>query len=183
MGGPPPGPPKKSHTTLIILLAAVVGGGLLVISVLGALAYSGMRKYLSSAKSAEARVNVSALAQGIAACAQKPSLSAGDPGQNGLPPSSPRVPASLAQVKGTRYASSPADWSSEAFACALFSIPTPQYFQYQWLLTSPGAQGIARAEGDLDGDGIAEIAFERDITCASSGGSLTCSVGPLREKK
>jgi hypothetical protein len=185
MGGAPAGPPKKSNaTTIIIIVVAVVFGGLFVLGVLGAVAYSGMRSYLSASKTVEARSNVGALARGIAACAEKPSAgAAGGSGQRGLPPSTPKVPASLAQVKGTKYASSPSDWSSEAFTCALFSVQTPQYFQYQWLLTSPGSQGIVRAEGDLDGDGTADVTVERDVTCTGPAGSQTCALGPIRETK
>ena len=185
MGGPHAGPPKKSNTNLIvIILVAVVGGGLLILGVMGALAYYGMRNYLGAAKSVEGKASVAALARGIASCAEtEVQDAAGNVAPRGLPPSSPRVPASLAQVKGTKFASSPSDWTGDAFTCARFSVPTPQYFQYQWVLTTPGSNGTARAEADLNGDGVAEITIEQDVSCSNAAGSITCSVGPLREKK
>ncbi|MCK6592545.1 MAG: hypothetical protein L6Q76_33745, partial [Polyangiaceae bacterium] len=164
---------------IILIVVAVVVGGFLLLGILGSLAYSGMQRYLSTSKSAEAKANVGALARGIATCAETEEAS----GPKGLPPTSAKVPASLGQVKGTKYASSPADWSDAAFTCARFSVSTPQYFQYQWVLTSPGAQGTVRAEGDLDGDGVAEITIERDVSCTGAAESLTCSLGPMREKK
>ena len=184
MGGPPPGTPKKSNTNLIIIIVVgVVFGGLMVLGVLGALAYFGMRQYLSAANAIEGKLNVVTLVGGIAACAQKSEVSAsGEVTQRGLPPTSAKVPASLAQVKGTKYASSPADWTSDAFKCASFTIATPQYFQYQWELTTPGALGTVRAQGDLDGDGVAEITIEQDVRCSNQAGNLTCDVGPMREK-
>jgi hypothetical protein len=180
MGGPPP---KKSNTNLIIIIVVgVVLGGLMILGVLGALAYSGMRRYMSAAKAIEGRMNVASLASGLAACAQKKTMSAsGEVTQEGLPVSSPKVPASLAQVKGTKYASSPSDWTGVAFRCASFSIATPQYFQYEWEITSI-LMGTVRAQGDLDGDGVAEITIEQDVRCANQAGVLTCDVGPMREK-
>lgn len=182
--GPTGGPPKKSNTNLIIIIVvAVVAGGLLILGVLGSLALSGMQRYMSATKTAEAKSSVGALARGIVACAEREVMGAGgESAQKGLPPTSAKVPASLAAVKGTKYASSPSDWSGEAFTCARFMMGTPQYFQYQWVLTSPGAQGTVRAEGDLDGDGDAEITIEMDVSCSSVAGSITCSPGPMREK-
>jgi hypothetical protein len=181
MGGPPA--PNKSNTNLIlIIVVGAVFGGLMILGILGALAYSGMRRYLSASKMVEGRVNVVTLAGGLAACAQKSEVSvSGEVTQRGLPPSSGKVPASLAQVKGKRYASSPADWSDDAFKCASFTVATPHYFQYQWELTTP-ALGTVRAQGDLDGDGVAEITIEQDVRCSDQAGDLTCDVGPMREK-
>lgn len=183
--GPMGGPPKKSNTNLIIIIVVgVVFGGLLILGVLGALAYSGMRGYLSASKSIEGRMNVATLASGLAACVQRTAMSAsGEVTQRGLPPSTAKVPASLAQVKGKKYVSSPADWTGDAFTCASFTITTPQYFQYQWVLTTPGALGTVRAQGDLDGDGVAEITIEQDVRCSDQAGQLKCDVGPMRETR
>lgn len=129
----------------------------------------GVSRYLEQSKKAEGKNNVGVMARGVAACAAA---------SNGkLPATSAMVPKMLGQVSGKKYMSMPSEWEDPAFKCMGFSLPDPQYFQYQWVLKSPTA-GVARAVADLDGDGKADSTIELDVTCA--GGS--CTVAPaLRE--
>ncbi len=158
-------PSKKTSPWVII--AIVVGVLLFVVvafvGVLAALGIFGARKYVQQAKTAEANAEVRLLAEGIVLCAA---------GGSGLPDSAPPVPASLSDVQGKKYMSSPAEWSNSTYTCAHFSMSVPSYFQYEWQkLGSDSGKAIAR--GDLDGDGSAETVVEIEITC-----SPTCHAGP-----
>lgn len=125
-------------------------------------------RYVEASKKAEGKNGVAAMARGVLKCAES---SGGK-----LPATSALVPASLAQVSGKKYMSSPTDWQDPAFKCMGFSMADPQYFQYQWVLKSP-TKGIARAVADLNGDGKPDSTLEMDVECAG-----TCTVSPsMRE--
>jgi hypothetical protein len=78
------------------------------------------------------------------------------------------VPASMEDVRGRRYQSSAASWTSgdsnSGWACLKMSRSEPQYYQYGYdvggskvsgsdAVEGDGAQFTAWARGDLDGDG------------------------------
>jgi hypothetical protein len=129
----------------------------------------GVSRYLEQSKKAEGKNGVGIMGRGAISCAQS---SGGK-----LPATSAMVPATLAQVSGKKYMSSPADWGDPAFKCLKFSMSEPQYFQYQWVLKSP-TSGVARAVADLDGDGKPDSTIELDVTCAAQ----VCNASPtLRE--
>jgi type II secretory pathway pseudopilin PulG len=167
------GAPKKSGMSVLMIIIIVVVIGIFVVvgivGVMAALGIYGTRRYVGEAKKAEGKMEVARLARGMASCAEA------DAGT--LPASSPAVPATLAEVAGKKYMSSPDDWKDPAFSCASFSLMSPQYFQYQWVSTN-GTEGTARAIADFDGDGSAEATFEVNVTC----GSGTCTVGPTVER-
>ena len=135
------------------------------LGIMSALAIYGVRKYMLNAKQGEARTALVVWANGLAACGQR---------DGHLPPTSTAVPASLSDVQGKMWHSAPTEWSEPAYRCAGFSMPEPQYFQYQWELSSPN-EGAVRAVADLDGDGIADAALRVGVTCSAG----TCSAGPL----
>jgi type IV pilus assembly protein PilA len=167
---------KKSNTLVIVLVIAGIAifAIVAIVGVLAALGIFGVRKYLSQAKSAEGRAQVHALARGIVACAEQNR----DLGKTELlPATAPAVPATLGEVSGKKYMSSPADWSDPAYSCASFSIGHPQYFQYQWR-RSGNDHGVAIATADLDGNGAPDASFELPVTCSGT----SCSVGTLIEK-
>jgi hypothetical protein len=59
------------------------------------------------------------------------------------------VPATLAEVAGQKYQSSPGDWRDAGWQCLRFSMDGPQYYQYQYV--SPNATTFsAVATGDLN---------------------------------
>ena len=143
-----------------ISIAAVAGLG-----VMSALAIYGVRRYVFTAKTAEARSVLGRVTKDMAACYQE---------RGALPPSSDPVPLDIIMVRGAKYQSSPAEWETqEAFACARFSLSEPQYYQYQWVLNPDGVSGYVVARGDLDGDGqLSE--YQLHLECDDGG----CRVAP-----
>jgi hypothetical protein len=170
---PPAAAPSKlgGGKMLVIVLAVVFAVVVPVIGVLSAFAIYGVKKYVTNAKMNEGQANVSLLAGGIVRCATELDPATKKP--RGLPETSLGVPATLAEVKGTKYQSAPAEWGGGAFSCAGFRLLGPQYFQYRWVRRSP-TNGSAFAVADLDGDGTADGAFEVPVTC-SPGGACTRS--------
>jgi hypothetical protein len=160
---------SKTIGTVAIGIGVVVFLVLFVLSILGSLAFYGFRRYIARAKEAEGRVEVSRLAESIRACSVDL--------KGGLPETTKPVPPSLADVSGKKYVSRPEDWDDRAYKCGAFSISTPQYFQYQWQIVTPSS-GRAIAQADIDGDGKAEIRFERLVTCVGE----QCSVDSLVQK-
>jgi tRNA-binding EMAP/Myf-like protein len=158
-------PKKKGLPTWAIVLIVVAVGGPFVLGVFSALAIYGVRKYMVSAKRAEATNVLGVWSKGMLACAEK----------DGLPLSSPAVPASLSSVAARKYQSVASEWSDPAFVCAGFSMADPQFFQYQWQQESPAAGNLV-ALADFDGDGTAEQRLEVRITCA--GGRCAASAPP-----
>jgi hypothetical protein len=153
-------------------MLAALGGLVILFPVATALAIYGLRKYLLSAKQAEARHASAQLASSISQCASRA------PGRRVLPPTARAVPASLERVRGMKYQSAPGEWNDEAYTCGHFSLSDPQYFQYQWVRTSP-TLGVVRAMADLDGDGQPEFRLEQEVICVENG---SCTVGPLVER-
>jgi hypothetical protein len=175
-GQPLPATPSKlsGKKMVLIVLLIVAACGLPVLGVLTALAVYGVRKYTTSAKSAEATGNVQRLAAGIARCSGERDPATAQP--RGLPASSHGVPASLASVSGAKYQSTSAEWSG-AFACAGFQVVGPQYFQYRWELRTP-TSGVAVGVADLDGDRSVDVTAEQPVTCTAGG---TCAVGAFTQ--
>ena len=161
----PAAPPQRRFVQTWVIVASTVGGFVLFFVVLSPFAIYGLRQHLIGAKRAEANDVSARLAQAIAKCT---SASGG-----ALPPTARPVPPSLASVRGMKYQSAPGDWQDEAYACARFQLATPQYFQYQWVRTSP-RRGVVRALADLDGDATPELKVEREVTCEDA---ATCAIG------
>lgn len=147
---------KKGLPTWVIVLIVVAAAAPVVLGIFSAVAIFGVRKYMQSAKRAEATHVLGTWSKGMIACAEK----------DGLPLSSPAVPAALSAVAGVKYQSAVSDWSDPAFVCAGFAMADPQYFQYQWLQRSP-TEGDMVALADLDADGSPEERVEVHIACAA----------------
>jgi len=137
----------RSSSAPVLVAIAVIAVPVFValIGVMAALAIYGLRRYVSTAKTAEAKTGIGTLAKGIAKCYET---------TGSLPPSTNPVPADLATIRGQKYQSDPTEWHQPAFDCAGFRMEDPQYFQYSWELEAGGKSGAAVARGDLDGDGI-----------------------------
>lgn len=164
---------RSSTNRLVALVFFSLGLLVLAAGIVAMRGVSGLKRMSNKSKIAEAREHVPALAQGIKTCAEQRDA-AGAP--RGLPPSSAAVPSSLDATKGVAVTTA-ADWADEAYRCAGFAPQGQQHFRYQWQQRSP-TQGTARAEADLDGDGVLDVGFEMDVTCASGG----CWLGPLKER-
>jgi hypothetical protein len=173
---------KKSMSPVTIIL--IIVGVLVVLAVVGvvgmgvlaAVGLSGTRSYIAQSKAVEGKSEVMRLAASIVSCA---AVEKAEKGTDTLPDSAPPVPATLGDVGGKKYMSSPSDWSAPAYSCGKFSMSMPQYFQYEWHRDTP-TTGKAIARADLDADGKAEIVFEVPVTCSPSctAGTLATPVGP-----
>jgi len=138
----------------LMIVVAIVG-------VLAALAVYGVRKYVSNAKTAEARSGVGQIAKGAQAAFAAEQmegnvLTLGSTVASDLRlcQSTTAVPAADASVLGQKYQSSPAEWQGN-WDCVRFSMSSPQYYQYNYVATGtgdPGSTALAVARGNLDGD-------------------------------
>ncbi len=147
-------------------------GLLILVGILVAFRLIGWDRFVANSQLVEGKNNSVYLARAAVACAEK---------KGSLPPSSPKVPADLAQVGGKTYASTAADWSDEAFACDGFQLTLPQRFQYQWERTSE-LEGIARAQADFNGDGVVEARFEQEVKCVRHDTKLVCRPGNFYDR-
>ncbi len=173
-GGAPPA--KKSSSWIIILLVVIVGA-VLVLPVLSATAIYGVRRYLASAKTSEAKNTIGAIARGAKQAYERESADPSAPHK--LCRSAVTVPAAV--PGGRKYqprTSNGDDFNtgdeSTGWKCLKFSITQPIYYQYGYQQGSgytvgspdPGPSGFeAVAHGDLDEDGqLSTFTLTGDVT-------------------
>lgn len=134
----------------------------------------GWERFVANSQLGEGKNNSVYLARAVIACAEKKAE---------LPPTSAKVPADATAVAGKTYASTPADWTDEAFACEGFTLSMPQRFQYQWEKTGE-LEGIARAAADFNGDGVVEARYEQEVKCErkEGGKKLVCRPGNFYDR-
>jgi type IV pilus assembly protein PilA len=146
-----------------------------IVGILAVLATYGVRKYISNAKTAEARNSLGIMAMDAAASYDRESggtttvlgLKAGGGTSRKLCASATgTVPGTAGSIQGRKYQSSPKDWATDGpanagFACLKFTMDAPQYYMYSYTLTGSGnASGdsfTAAAQGDLDGNGVLSL--------------------------
>lgn len=178
-------PPKRSQglPVWIIVVIVIAVGGVLFVGVLAALGIYGTRRYVQSAKTAEAKNTVGAIARGAQMAWERESA---ESGAHRFCASATSVPATVpAGKKHMPSVSTGMDFNTgdenTGWMCLKFSMTTPIYYQYHYHqgsgylapAVSPGADGFeAAARGDLDGNGTTSLFA---LTGKASGGVVTLS--------
>lgn len=145
--GRPVVPKKGSSLGIILAVLAVVA--IPAFGIFAVLGIYGVRKYIANAKTAEAKNVLGQI--GRLAVAEY------DETHRLCPSASFSVPQEMDAVRARKYMSMASEWRADekvdaGFACLKLSLATPQYYQYSYEATATSF--VARAHGDLDGDGI-----------------------------
>jgi type IV pilus assembly protein PilA len=182
---------KNRGFTLVELMIVVA-----IVGILAALAIYGVRKYMSNAKSAEARNSIGQMGkdaitayfkEGMEATVIKLGSSTSVVNQLCSGAAVEAVPAGgnitqgtmPAQIKAKKYQSTPSEWST--WDCLHFSMNDPQYYQYDYV--SPGGPTTGttftcQAAGDLNGDGQGSLFTMSGAIQADAKGVVTATLAP-----
>jgi type IV pilus assembly protein PilA len=159
-----------------VFIALIAFGAIgLLIAILGIVAVLGIygtRKYIASAKQAEARSSLGMMAKAAVAAYEREELPSNGPAavvsRRLCPSALSPVPEKIDAVAARKYQSTPSEWRTDpGFSCLRFELSSPQYYQYNY--TSVPDAFSATALGDLDGDG-AVARFE--LRGSTNGGTL-----------
>jgi type IV pilus assembly protein PilA len=154
-----PRPTPRRAFTLVELMIVVA-----IVGVLAALSIYGVRKYVSAAKTTEARNSLGIIAKSASASFDREGMSgtvltvnqASTRSDTLCPPSS-AIPSTPEAIQGRKYQSDPSEWSTDpGWICLKFQMKDPQYYRYQYVADGLGRVGdgfTAYAWGDLNGDG------------------------------
>jgi len=126
----------------------------------------GVRKYITSAKTAEARYTLGLIARDVGISNPKKLFTL------------PAVPSQFGLVQGKKYQSSAQDWAK--WKPIAFAMVDPQYYQYRIDAAKDGKSAEIIAEGDLNGDGK-KSRFSLSITLDPKTHEFT--VGPNIEEQ
>lgn len=188
-----PNKPKSGFPVWIIVVivaVALVPIGLAVVGVVAALGIYGTSRYIAAAKSAEARMTLGRMSKDAVAAYNREELQEGSTqlGKGAVPihrlcaSASRSVPSSIEAVRGRKYQSSPAEWTSDppnaGFTCLKFALQDPQYYMYSYQSTpGPNGEFTATANGDLNGNGVAST-FTLSGKLETSGNASMLVISP-----
>jgi len=170
----------------LMIVVAIVG-------VLAALAIYGVRKYIASAKTAEARNSLGQLAKDASAAYDKEGMdgtvltvgnSAGLSNQM-CDSVTATVPAAAASIQGQKYQSGPAEWNANGWQCLKFQMKDPQYYMYNYTVTGRDQVGdsfTGSAQGDLNGDTVLSTFSITGTLQRQSGGGVELTLAPNIEE-
>ncbi|EYF03690.1 type IV pilin protein [Chondromyces apiculatus] len=183
--------------TLVELMIVVA-----IIGVLAALAIYGVRRYMASAKTSEAKNTIGAISRAAAASYERENASSqilnpGDTsaGTNHQLCATADAPVPAVVPQGTKYQPSEADWGGATeqtgWRCLKFSMTQPIYYRYHYTFGAagagitdapvPGANGFeAAAVGDLDGDTVTS-GFSRSGTVTNGTLALATQIYIFQE--
>jgi type IV pilus assembly protein PilA len=147
---------NKRGFTLVELMIVVA-----IIGILAALAIYGVKKYLTNAKTGEAKTNLGRLVKDAISAFERESMAGTLLAANGavaavhqLCPTAAGVPTTV--PKGEKIQPDPTLWNGTGWGCLRFSVNSPVYYQYTYTATNATNPATATfsttAVGDLDGD-------------------------------
>lgn len=143
--------------TLVELMIVVA-----IIGVLAALAIYGVRRYLASAKTSEAKNSIGAIARGAVGAFERETTTqeivalgtAGTTFSHDVCDDAPQVPQNATLIGGKKYQSLPTDGddfeqggADHGWKCLKFNMSSPQYYAYAYIADRRGADAVGTVAG------------------------------------